>query len=616
MEIPEQDYGLLNQEDVEQATTDEDTIGRIKVFDPNYASTAYIISYFLIIIAVITSIFAIIIGVLCYQKYKANSKKVVTSFPLLYNTCETSSLRWYVVASQLVLNVIGSILLASSNYLQQICTSPTISEILDEARAHRNVIFGSNSPVAMFRRKSNTRWVWISLVITSLPLHLLLNGITGYAIHSRTRVITEVYESQAGDSISEAKQWMDVQVQNASQCAETLLENRSIIKTFVKATIILKDNTQMDSVHEDSGFLPLYTSDQIDICFVVPTNSDCRMTVRWFPLICIAVSLDIKAIIVFFTLRRRRYFQVRRFNSLGDMIMLGARHPDIRRLFPHSVNIGVYKRRVSFWWKTLGWRDLIVIILWWSGIVVGIGFGVVDWLRVGKGLDSATRLERFGLGALDPSTSKVANGYGNAIYFPLFIIIANAPQVWASAAYLFWNNQLTRIWMEHDWRSYYQSSRLPRVSYASENKEVGIRKERFLQLPYWMTGMILGISTIFHFLVGQAFWVVEAYGWPNGPLRTYFLWSWSPLACMMAGTLAGIIVLGVSIYYLIPFRPSMPLMGGNANVVFCSCIALSADLPRGGIQWGDISSDRERLVGFGEKTGPLVEGITYPSNPY
>jgi hypothetical protein len=69
-----------------------------------------------------------------------------------------------------------------SNYLQQICTSPSEKDILLAFREKRlKITFGANSPWRLFRRhKQKLCATWIVLVLTSLPIHFLLNGIFGY----------------------------------------------------------------------------------------------------------------------------------------------------------------------------------------------------------------------------------------------------------------------------------------------------------------------------------------------------------------------------------------------------------------------------------------------------
>jgi hypothetical protein len=180
--------------------------------------------------------------------------------------------------------------------------------------------------------------------------------------------------------------------------------------------------------------------------------------------------------------------------------------------------------------------------------------------------------------------------------------------LWLSFGYLLWNNQVTRIWIEREWRAYYQKRHIPRVSYDTD--EVGFRPTRWLQLPYWLTGSLMVISTLMHWLVSQTLFVVEILAQGNN--HFYYL-NFSPLAIILIGVVATVLVVAITVYYYIPVRTWMPFMAGSARVVFGSCTRLSAKLPVHGLAWGDVSTPTERLAGFGETVRPLVMGVTYPN---
>ena len=82
---------------------------------------------------------------------------------------------------------------------------------------------------------------------------------------------------------------------------------------------------------------------------------------------------------------------------------------------------------------------------------------------------------------------------------------------------------------------------------------------------------------------------------------------------MSIGIASSILVLGITIYYFVPRKSWMPLMGSSAKLVFESCRGLSWLLPRRGIAWGDISTLTEYRAGFGEDVSPLTVGAIYPS---
>ena len=120
------------------------------------------------------------------------------------------------------------------------------------------------------------------------------------------------------------------------------------------------------------------------------------------------------------------------------------------------------------------------------------------------------------------------------------------------------------------------------------------------------------VSTLMHWLVSQTLFVVEVYFDNTGVMSVFHL-HFSPLAIVMVGMIGIVLVVGITIYYFTPLRTWMPLMAGSTRVVFDSCVRLPrSSLPRGGIEWGDISTGNERMAGFGEMVARMVEGVRYP----
>lgn len=67
-----------------------------------------------------------------------------------------------------------------SSILQQTCTSPTQEDLTRALHDHGDFTFGGNQPLSMLRRKKLSNiFFWLTLVFTSVPLHLLLNAMLG-----------------------------------------------------------------------------------------------------------------------------------------------------------------------------------------------------------------------------------------------------------------------------------------------------------------------------------------------------------------------------------------------------------------------------------------------------
>ena len=119
------------------------------------------------------------------------------------------------------------------------------------------------------------------------------------------------------------------------------------------------------------------------------------------------------------------------------------------------------------------------------------------------------------------------------------------------------------------------------VSYGTS--EPGARNTRWLQLPYMLSAILMVISTTMHWIVSQALFVVEVEnqsGLPevNGqsaPDAIIFAICYSPTAIFVIAIMAMALILGITIYYVIPFRSWMPFMAGSARVVFCVMLRAS-----------------------------------------
>jgi hypothetical protein len=120
------------------------------------------------------------------------------------------------------------------------------------------------------------------------------------------------------------------------------------------------------------------------------------------------------------------------------------------------------------------------------------------------------------------------------------------------------------------------------------------------------------VGALLHWLVSQCLFIVEvAYTWQPPPNLMGF---YSPLALIVVGVYALVLVLSLIVYSFIPaFRTRMPSMAGLKRRILESCSFLPETLPEKGIAWGDISTSTEWIAGFGETVGPIDTEKTYKS---
>ena len=544
--------------------------------------------------------------------------------------------------------------------LRLVCTSPTFENIKKEMEEYHDVPFRMQLANRITSTRSeNVILIWTILVITSLPIHLFLNGVTGYSIQAfpvSGRVVSD--QSTPFSLLPSESNFTNILI---TDCANYLAGAENWVTEFKNITIVVREDDKVpkyqefiDSWNSGSGETQGPPSpNELDACYMIPSTPICSVTIRWFPLVMTTIAMMIKTVTAFLAIRKSDHFRYRLYNSLGDFIAVATRHREElsvpgeclankgqwKRQGMRALKGGirgtplraVYARRV--WIRYLGILDWIVWIFW-------VGSIVAIWFLVDKSLVTVRNNFR------DENSNEITNiftlfsiaGFGRvslafivsnsggetafegekAVGLPLQIALANSPQLWLSVGYLLWNNQITRIWGEHEWRSFAGRRKPPRVSYGAN--EPGVRNTRWLQLPYMLSAILMVISTTMHWIVSQALFVVEVEnqsGLPTlnsepAPDAIIFAICYSPTAIFVTAIMAMSLILGITIYYVIPFRSWMPFMAGSARVVFASCCALPKDLPADGVMWGDVSDEWGRLAGFGENAKGIQNGEIYP----
>jgi hypothetical protein len=571
------------------------------------------------------------------RKNSSHSWASSSSISLVRGSCESQALNAYNLVIHLFLNVLGTAILAMSNYIQQISTSPNAKDILKRVSTGKEVRFGSNMPSSLFfyNQKKTLVAFWCVLVMMSLPIHLALNSATGFAVQE---VHTSIYGvraidvdrdrsirmllSSGDDTLISAVPWSTIKTWGnitSLQCVQYLNERPFVLHyrnllgiinptSPFNNTIQYQDRDSIDSYWTTYGDpdLTVEVNESLDrrvhnqasvsvtesdllYCYIDLVPSTCKVTIRWLPLLTVGLIVTLKGFLILMGLLYLPHFQNRVYNCLGDVISLGIAYPEVVE------NIQTYplihgKRRL-FWWRSLGLMDYATLVFWWASItaVIAIGWSEIATLR---GTVQLT------LGDIDSRTFlDLPKG------FPVVMLVANTPQVWVSIGYFLWNNQISRMWMEKEWRSYYLRARTPRVSFDA--KQPGTVTKRQLQLPYWLTGIIMIASVGLHWLVSQTLTLIEA---EEGNFVNF-----SPTAIFCVGIVSAVLVFILNIFYFIPTTSWMPLMRGSVQTVLYYCGGLQSELPEHGIAWGDISTKTLRLAGFGESVKPMIPDAIYPS---
>jgi hypothetical protein len=165
-----------------------DSVKSVPLLQSGYITTARIILYFLGGVAALSVVLTATIIVLTifnakgqpYTSYVPDGLESYTAYTmtlvpslimvpsLIVIDGDCSSVRIYNVLAHFILNAIGTLVLGASNYLQQICTSPTAKQV---DQLHGNIKFGSNMPGELFKRSGwQMKLFWILLISTSIPI--------------------------------------------------------------------------------------------------------------------------------------------------------------------------------------------------------------------------------------------------------------------------------------------------------------------------------------------------------------------------------------------------------------------------------------------------------------
>jgi hypothetical protein len=88
--------------------------------------------------------------------------------------CDTA--KSYNTFLSLPINIVGTLILAISNYLMQCLSSPSGPELSQAHARGRSLRLGVSSPFNIFDISPTKTILWWTMVLSSLPVHLLLNS--------------------------------------------------------------------------------------------------------------------------------------------------------------------------------------------------------------------------------------------------------------------------------------------------------------------------------------------------------------------------------------------------------------------------------------------------------
>jgi hypothetical protein len=111
-----------------------------------------------------------------------------------------------------------------------------------------DISFGANSFLSVIRQKSTSlKVLWFSLLLSSLPLHTMLNGILGYAVHPVSSV-----RGTAGVQINGTDLVNATEI-SAVECVSYLLSSTAYVTDYDAMFVVLQPDAENSST-EYNGF--------------------------------------------------------------------------------------------------------------------------------------------------------------------------------------------------------------------------------------------------------------------------------------------------------------------------------------------------------------------------
>jgi len=358
--------------------------------------------------------------------------------------------------------------------LASVFTNDVVLLKVAELRTTGDASFGANSPFRLFRRNANWGVLsgWIILVLTSLPIHLLLNGVFSYTRNIIPWSGAAILSNETSLYITGPQlDWINV---SCNACIQALspsfnVQVRNFSAVDAGSGYVLEELMYGDFPSPPTwNFTPgsaidnLITGDPrsqyLFYCLIDFIEPQCGISLRWIPSMIVTFTLALKAVVTMTVIRHSKKIRIRLYNTIGDVISLAARYPKGELLqmvsknkYEVICNVKASRRRFHVL-GDFGLPDCFIYVYFLGGMGT-----IISLVFEQGGFESLSALWSP-LQWLNLSSSELV----------LAILIANSLQLWVSGAWLFVNNHVTRMWQEWEWHRYYQNVRIPQP-YGPEN---------------------------------------------------------------------------------------------------------------------------------------------------
>lgn len=132
----------------------------------------------------VSALSAILLGALVYGLVVKRDLGVNSTFPIFRGSCQTAS--GLNIFLHLVLNVLGTLILASSNFFMQLVAAPSRAELDRAHHASKWIDIGVPSLRNFASLSGFKRVSWLVLMVSSIPIHLFFNSAIFYVESQRS----------------------------------------------------------------------------------------------------------------------------------------------------------------------------------------------------------------------------------------------------------------------------------------------------------------------------------------------------------------------------------------------------------------------------------------------
>jgi hypothetical protein len=165
------------------------------------------------------------------------------------------------------------------------------------------------------------------------------------------------------------------------------------------------------------------------------------------------------------------------------------------------------------------------------------------------------------------------------------VVVANSPQIAASAIYFTYNALVTTLSLASEWDRFARKRKAPRITGSVPVGQQ--RKSYFLQLPFRYSIPLIATSGVLHWLISQTLFVVfvevyrqwleldpetgEPFVVPPVRVSDIATCGWSPLGVVIVMALGGAMVVVLIAAACWPLKSNMPVAGSCSAAISAAC---------------------------------------------